>query len=61
LLRQQHELGSIAAGKLADLVLVDGNPGVDISDIRRCRIVIKGGAVYDSAKLYQAIAIAPAK
>ena len=61
LLRQQHELGSIAAGKLADLVLVDGNPGVDISDIRRCRIVIKGGAVYDSAKLYQAIAIVPAK
>lgn len=60
-LRKQRELGSIAPGKLADLMLVEGDPGTNISDIRRCRLVFKGGAVYDSAKLYDAIAIAPAK
>jgi imidazolonepropionase-like amidohydrolase len=61
LLREQHELGSVAPGKLADLVLVDGDPGNNISDIRRCQIVLKGGAIYDSTKLYKAIAIAPAR
>jgi imidazolonepropionase-like amidohydrolase len=60
-LREQRELGSVETGKLADLVLVEGDPSQNISDVRRCRTVFKGGAVYDSAKLYEAIAIAPAK
>ena len=60
LLRQQSELGSIETGKLADLLLVEGNPGTNISDIRRCRTVFKSGAVFDSAKLYQALGILPA-
>jgi len=60
-LRKQQELGSVEAGKAADLVLVDGNPGDDISNIRRCRTVFKNGAVYDSDKLYAAVAILPAK
>jgi imidazolonepropionase-like amidohydrolase len=60
-LRKQQELGSIAPGKIADLVLVEGDPGKNISDVRRCRTVFKGGAIYDSAKLYEAISIVPAK
>jgi imidazolonepropionase-like amidohydrolase len=60
-LREQRELGSVEAGKLADLVLVEGDPSQNLSDVRRCRTVFKGGAVYDSAQLYEAIAIAPAK
>ena len=60
-LRKQQELGSIEAGKIADLVLVEGDPGKNISDVRRCRLVFKGGLMYDSARLYEAIAIAPAK
>jgi imidazolonepropionase-like amidohydrolase len=60
-LKQQDQLGSIEPGKLADLVLVEGDPGTNISDIRRCRIVMKGGAVFDSAKLYAAAGILPAK
>jgi imidazolonepropionase-like amidohydrolase len=60
-LRQQRELGSVEAGKLADLVLVEGDPGKDISDIRRCRMVFKDGAVFDSGKLYEAVAIGAAR
>ncbi len=51
-LKQQDQLGSIEPGKLADLVLVEGDPGTNISDIRRCRMVFKNGAIFDSARLY---------
>jgi imidazolonepropionase-like amidohydrolase len=60
-LKQQDKLGSVEAGKLADLVLVEGDPGADISNIRRCRMVFKDGAIFDSAKLYAAVGIQPAK
>jgi hypothetical protein len=57
LLKQEKDLGSIAAGKRADLVLVQGNPAENISDIRRCRVVMKGGVIYKSADLYSAVGI----
>jgi imidazolonepropionase-like amidohydrolase len=53
------ELGSIEPGKLADLILVDGDPTTDISDIRRVVTVIKDGRVYDPAAIYRAMGIRP--
>ena len=41
------DLGTIEAGKLADLVIVDGNPLASITDIRKTRRVVKDGVVYD--------------
>jgi imidazolonepropionase-like amidohydrolase len=61
LLKQDKDLGSIAPGKRADLVLVDGNPAEHISDIRRCRLVMKNGVLYKSADLYSAVGIKPAE
>ena len=60
LLKQEKDLGSIASGKRADFVLVEGNPVEHISDIRRCRLVMKNGVVYKSAELYSAAGIKPA-
>jgi hypothetical protein len=60
LLKQDRELGSIVPGKLADFVLVEGNPVAQISDIRRCQLVMKNGVLYDSAKVYAAVGIQPA-
>jgi imidazolonepropionase-like amidohydrolase len=40
------DLGTIERGKLADLVIVDGNPLTTITDIRRTRTVVKDGVVY---------------
>jgi imidazolonepropionase-like amidohydrolase len=51
--------GSIAPGKRADLVLADGNPAANIADIRKPRIVIKGGTVYRSADLHRTLGIQP--
>ena len=42
--------GVIAAGKLADMVLVDGDPSRNIADIDKVATVIKGGKVYDPAR-----------
>ena len=60
LLKQEKDLGSIVPGKRADFVLVEGNPAEHISDIRRCRLVMKNGVVYRSAELYSAAGVKPA-
>jgi imidazolonepropionase-like amidohydrolase len=59
LLKQDRDLGSIAPGKLADFVLVEGNPAANIGDIRRCRLVAKNGVLYNSADVYRAIGVKP--
>ncbi len=45
-------LGSIEAGKLADLYIADGNPLEDITAARDIRLVIKDGVVYDPEDLF---------
>jgi len=42
-----NSLGSVEPGKLADLVVVKGNPVVDIKTTRHIRYVIKEGVVHD--------------
>jgi imidazolonepropionase-like amidohydrolase len=46
LLRHDKELGSVTAGKLADVVAVPGNPIDDISLMKRVTFVMKEGVVY---------------
>jgi hypothetical protein len=38
--------GSVTVGKVADLVLVDGDPSANISDIRKTSLVMKAGQLY---------------
>jgi enamidase len=47
--------GSIAVGKQADLMVVDGNPAVQIADIRKVSIVFKEGIGYDPAKIIASV------
>jgi len=49
----------IAPGKLADLILVNGDPGTRIADIRNVELVMKGGQLYEPARIEQALGIAP--
>ncbi|PYK11909.1 MAG: hypothetical protein DME65_05760 [Verrucomicrobia bacterium] len=49
--------GVIAPAKLADMILIDGDPTKDIRDINRIRTVIKGGKVYDPAAIEKALGI----
>jgi imidazolonepropionase-like amidohydrolase len=52
--------GVIAPGKLADLILVDGDPSLRIADIDRIDVVMKGGNLYDPARIEAALGITPA-
>jgi imidazolonepropionase-like amidohydrolase len=54
-LGEQDRIGSIAAGKQADLVVIKGDPSRDISDIEKVEIVFKDGVGYDSPKLIQSV------
>jgi imidazolonepropionase-like amidohydrolase len=57
IMKQDADRGSIAPGKLADLILVNGDPATNISDIRQIDTVIKGGTVMYPAELYPAMGI----
>jgi hypothetical protein len=41
------------------LVLVDGDPSVDISAVRRISLVLKGGVAYAPEHIYEALGIRP--
>ena len=51
--------GAIAAGKYADMILIDGDPTRDIADINKIDTTIKGGKVYDPVKIEAALGILP--
>jgi imidazolonepropionase-like amidohydrolase len=57
--RTLDRLGSIAPGKLADLVLLEDDPTKDISAVRRINLVMKGGLVYFPAEIHEATGIRP--
>mgnify|MGYP001554118793 CR=1 FL=1 len=48
-------VGSIAVGKQADLVVIDGDPSTDIADVRHVHLVFKQGVAYDPAKLIASV------
>ena len=48
-------VGSLAVGKQADLVVIDGNPALAIADIRKVTTVFKQGVGYDPAKLIASV------
>jgi imidazolonepropionase-like amidohydrolase len=50
-MHMERELGTISPGKLADMIVVDGDPTQHIGALRGVRIVIKGGTLYAAAAL----------
>ena len=54
-LGRQDQIGSIAAGKNADLVVMKGDPATRIADIENVEMVFKDGAGYDTNKLLDSV------
>lgn len=45
ILRKEEEIGTVEAGKFADLIAVEGNPLEDITELRRVKFVMKKGRI----------------
>jgi imidazolonepropionase-like amidohydrolase len=54
-LERDKTIGSVEQGKNADLVLIDGDPENNISDIRKTEIVFKNGIGFDSKKIFDSV------
>jgi imidazolonepropionase-like amidohydrolase len=54
-LGEADKIGTIAAGKQADLVLIKGDPSKKIEDVENVETVFKDGIGYDSAKLIESV------
>jgi imidazolonepropionase-like amidohydrolase len=54
-LGESDQIGTIAAGKQADLLVVRGDPSANIADIEKVEVVFKDGVGYDSAKLIESV------
>jgi imidazolonepropionase-like amidohydrolase len=54
-LGELDRFGTVAPGKQADLIVIDGNPAARIADIHKIKLVFKDGAGYDPAKLLDSI------
>ena len=46
LLDADKDLGSLEAGKYADILIVENNPALDIKALRNIKLVMKGGTIY---------------
>jgi imidazolonepropionase-like amidohydrolase len=55
----EYQLGSVRPGKLADVVLIDGDPAARISDVRKAVVTVKDGLVYRPAELYGELGVKP--
>jgi imidazolonepropionase-like amidohydrolase len=57
--RTLDRTGSITPGKLADVILVEGDPTKDVSAVRNISLVMKEGVAYYPSEMYEAMGIKP--
>jgi imidazolonepropionase-like amidohydrolase len=58
-MKLENEVGTIAAGKRADLIILDRNPLDEIRNIRTVKTVITGGRRYDCGQLWTSVGFKP--
>ncbi|MCU1244427.1 MAG: amidohydrolase [Acidobacteria bacterium] len=56
-MHREADLGSVTPGKAADLVIIDGDPTVNISDIRRPVVVVKNGLLFNAQAVYHELGV----
>ena len=58
-MKLDNEVGTIEVGRRADLVVMDANPLDNISNIRKVRLVMTQGRLFDCAKLWEMVGFQP--
>ena len=56
-MHMDKDFGSVAPGKYADMILANGDPTTQISDVRKIELVVKNGNILRPAELYHAIGV----
>ncbi len=54
-MKDDREYGSVAVGKVADLIVVDGKPAERVADLAKVETVIRGGRLYRVSDLTEAV------
>src|SRR5262249_27388905 len=50
----ERETGTLEKGKVADLLVVDADPTRDVANLRKIRLVVRGGVVHPIGQLHEA-------
>ena len=58
-MNREDDYGRVAPGYVSDLILVDGDPSINMADIRKVRTTIRGDRLYDADALFKAVSIKP--
>jgi imidazolonepropionase-like amidohydrolase len=58
-MKLDRDLGTIEPGKVADMIIVEGNPLESVRNTRNVRKVISGGRVFDAAPLWESVGFKP--
>ena len=59
-MKRSEDYGRVQPGYVSDLILVDGDPTINMADIRKVRTTIRGNRLYDADALFEAVSIKPA-
>jgi len=58
-MKLENEVGTIEAGKRADIIILNANPLDNISNIRKVRFVVTQGRLFDCSKLWHSVGFKP--
>ena len=58
-MKDDKEYGSVAAGKIADIVIVNGRPAERVTDLRKTETVIRAGKVFSAVELLREAGLDP--
>ena len=57
--KRDNDLGTIEKGKLADLILIDGDPLENIGAMRKIKFVVRDGSMYETALIWRSVGFKP--
>ncbi len=58
-MKLEKKTGTVAPGKAADLVVVDGDPLASIGDVRKTVTTVRGGVVYPAKETFATVGVRP--